>query len=226
MLALPIMSNLLNEGIIKMYKKSYLLLMLSCVSISIHTMEWTEETVAQALRKMTAEEVEASMHARNRYGHTPLHIAILHPDERDKFYPQYAYLLSAEDRIPENYDKQSAHKAAQYIKAGSRVDIKDKAGHAAWWIAKKNKAIFPHIYAVIMAGRIAQYWNPPVPAPQNGSTYTLGELLAWEHDDASQKYLTDWGNAQKILDEYASEKEQGKDYFSKKYTYSRHMAIQ
>lgn len=180
-------------------------MLLMAVGHNAYGMEWTEATIKEALSKMTI----AQVNEKNNYGHTMLHIAVLSPEERDEYYPQFAHVLSAEDRKPENYDLRQAHALAVCIASGAKIDIRDNKKHAVWYYAKKNKATYPHIYNVIMAGRVVEVFESGI-GPKNGQTFTVEELIDASNDIRKQAII--WMDletcidALKTLDEYAKKK--------------------
>lgn len=140
----------------------------------------------------------------NIYKQTPLHITVLLPEERDLIYPEFASCLSKNDRILSNYDTKQACMAAKLIQLGARVDIPDQWNKTACDRIDEHKAKLPKIYEVIMAGKIFQDWNLPVPT--NNEVPTMEDLIAIANSQACKEYTDRWFAASKILDKYAEEK--------------------
>jgi len=93
-------------------------------------------------------------------GYTALHVIIMHPDEMDILCPSAAAKISTAQRdLLLLYDTARAKLAAQRIKLGAKVDIKDKDGRTACDIAEKNKDTLPFIHEVIMAGKAVDDWK-------------------------------------------------------------------
>lgn len=195
---------IIKKEIWSMYKK-YLIVLVFCIFgsqiramdsdddiLSLEdVMEALEASIATSVAKNMAEAAKRSVEAksfqstmlntRNPKGHTALHMIIMHPDERDKLYPEVASKLLASERVLTTYDMQQAKHAAARIKMGAKIDIKDNDQRTVCDIAEKNKTVLPHIYKVIMAGK------------------TIGNESASAKSEAYRQAI-------EVLDKYSSEK--------------------
>ncbi len=186
-----------------MYKKLYAITLLSLASLSVHSAEQLRKEIDERLAKATREQLLAGLNEKDERGNTPLHIAAFSPQERDANYPQFASLLTPENRIEKNYDSQQAHSAASLILAKADVSLNNTRGLTPLDIARENQERFPKIYEVLMAGQTTKTWNPPIAQPKNGSEYTLEEIMAVKDNIAAHQYLDTYVYAVKTLERYA-----------------------
>jgi|GEM_PF-5146606 hypothetical protein len=94
----------------------------------------------------------------------------LHPQE-----------IAHERRFLETYDIRNARRAAKLIHDGVKVDCLPLLRKI-----EQNRYTLPNTYAVIIAGKVVQSWNPPISKRPDGSTYSYRELALTEFKEVSK----------------------------------------
>lgn len=130
-------------------------------------------------------------------GNTALH-NIINPQIRRKLGPQAP--CPELDSMPE--DTKIACIAATMIHGKADVAIRNKQGKTPLAIAAEHAGQFPQTNEVLAAAWVVQSWNPPVPKPQDGSHYSLQELVEIGQNLALRTCLQRYQRAQKTLGQY------------------------
>lgn len=153
-----------------MNQKLYIFSLLSFAMMSLNgTEKLSQEKLDRMFAKTTPEQLLAGANKKDNKGNTPLHIVVLSPQERDANYPQFAHLLTPEERREENYDKKQALRAADLIiHLKADVSIKNDRGVSPYDVAKEQKSRFPTIWQVLKAGKAVQRPIPFIPGLKPG----------------------------------------------------------
>lgn len=183
-----------------MYKKSYLLLMLSCVSVSVNAM--VEQPDAREKRPLVEQVNEP-----DERGTRPLHNIVITQKEKVELYPS----ALAATFSPEEYDTKHAQMGALLIYAGADVNAKNGAGVTVCEMAEKNKATLPNVYKVIMAGSVVARADEMMKEEleESASAFTnlrsrvgIKEELKASTPKIGEEEFMDYWAAVKTLDEY------------------------
>jgi hypothetical protein len=117
-----------------------------------------------------------------------VNVQAMQQDAQEKSVQEQAQLLfltlnpqeiAQESRHWDAYDIRNAREVAKLINDGVQVDSVP--------VLKKmeqNKHALPKTFAVIMAGKVVQNWNPPMTTRPDGSKYSYRELTTMEFGDA------------------------------------------
>lgn len=156
-----------------MNQKLYIFSLLSFAILSLNgTENLSKEKIDEMLAKTTPEQLLAGVNEKDTKGNTPLHLAVLSPQERDANYPSLTHLLTKEERREEHYDKKQALIAARLIlNMKADVSIKNKRGVSPYDIAKEQESRFPTIWQVLSAGNAVQRPVPCMPGSKPGREF-------------------------------------------------------